>query len=157
MAPGPARGDSTVSPTIRNFQRARAREQRGEQVLSDAITRFSGSMVFVGVHLVWFTAWIVWNEVTRGSFDPFPFGLLTLVVSLEAIFLSTFVMISQNRQAARSDESARQDFETNVYSEALSELIGERLGISEQQVRDRYHQLMAEARLGVSHAEGPGT
>src|ERR1700750_2523491 len=84
---------------------------------ADQITAFSGSMHFVYLHIAWFTIWIVINE-TRWRFDPYPFGLLTLIVSLEAIFLSTFVMISQNRESARSDLRGRQEFETNALSEA---------------------------------------
>jgi uncharacterized membrane protein len=68
--------------------------------LADAITAFSGSMRFVALHVIWFGAWILLNlSVLR--FDPFPFGLLTMLVSLEAIFLSTFVLISQNRYEER--------------------------------------------------------
>ncbi|MEK9176335.1 MAG: DUF1003 domain-containing protein [Patescibacteria group bacterium] len=65
------------------------------------ITRFSGSMYFVYFHVVWFGAWIVLNHpfFKIKAFDPFPYGLLTMIVSLEAIFLSTFIMINQNRQA----------------------------------------------------------
>jgi uncharacterized membrane protein len=59
--------------------------------VADAITRFAGSMVFVVVHVVWFALWIALRV------ESFPFGLLTMIVSLEAIFLSTFVLISQNR------------------------------------------------------------
>src|SRR5262252_983068 len=62
---------------------------------ADAITGFVGSWAFVGIHASWFVLWIVLR------IEPFPFGLLTLLVSLEAIFLSTFVMMSQNRSAAR--------------------------------------------------------
>ncbi len=62
---------------------------------ADTITTFVGSWTFVAIHAVWFILWIV------ARFEPFPFGLLTLLVSLEAIFLSTFVMMSQNRQAAK--------------------------------------------------------
>jgi uncharacterized membrane protein len=62
---------------------------------SDAITGFVGSWRFVAIHAVWFILWIV------SRIEPFPFGLLTLLVSLEAIFLSTFVMMSQNRQAEK--------------------------------------------------------
>jgi uncharacterized membrane protein len=62
---------------------------------ADAITGFVGSWLFVGIHAVWFLLWIALR------IEPFPFGLLTLLVSLEAIFLSTFVMMSQNRSAAR--------------------------------------------------------
>ena len=67
--------------------------------LADAITAFSGSMRFVALHVVWFGAWILLNLLL--PFDPFPFGLLTMLVSLEAIFLSTFVLISQNRHDQR--------------------------------------------------------
>ncbi len=62
---------------------------------SDLITTFVGSWLFVGIHAVWFIAWIVFR------IEPFPYGLLTLLVSLEAIFLSTFVMMSQNRASER--------------------------------------------------------
>ena len=67
--------------------------------IADAITAFSGSMRFVALHVVWFGAWILLNLLI--PFDPFPFGLLTMLVSLEAIFLSTFVLISQNRHDQR--------------------------------------------------------
>jgi uncharacterized membrane protein len=69
---------------------------------------------FVYLHLVWFVIWIADNIGVFGSgrrFDEFPFGLLTMIVSLEAIFLSTFVMVSQNRQAKRSEMRAQIDFE----------------------------------------------
>lgn len=62
---------------------------------ADIITTFVGSWLFVGIHALWFIAWIAFHP------EPFPFGLLTLLVSLEAIFLSTFVMMSQNRQAEK--------------------------------------------------------
>ena len=68
--------------------------------LADSITAFSGSMRFVALHVIWFGAWILLNLAVV-HFDPFPFGLLTMVVSLEAIFLSTFVLISQNRYEER--------------------------------------------------------
>lgn len=65
--------------------------------IADAITAFAGSMAFVYIHIVWFVAWVA----TAPFGDKFPFGLLTMMVSLEAIFLSTFVMISQNRADER--------------------------------------------------------
>ena len=68
------------------------------------------------------------------KFDEFPFGLLTMVVSLEAIFLSTFVMVSQNRQAARSDIRSDLDFENNLRSEIWSVHIGQALGIDAEHV-----------------------
>ena len=95
-----------------------------DRVAAD-ITDFAGSMRFVYLHTVWFALWIIVNSgllVAVGlgltPFDPFPFGLLTLTVSLEAIFLSTFVMIAQNRQADIADRRAKADYEVNVRAEA---------------------------------------
>jgi hypothetical protein len=101
---------------LRQERRAviRRRTRLGDRI-SDGITDFAGSLTFVNLHVIWFTLWIVAN-VTFWRFDPFPFGLLTLIVSLEAIFLSTFVLISQNRESARSERRSEIDFETNVLS-----------------------------------------
>ncbi len=68
------------------------REQSLQNRIADAITTFAGSMRFVYLHVLWFAGWIALG------IERYPFGLLTMIVSLEAIFLSTFVMISQNRQ-----------------------------------------------------------
>jgi uncharacterized membrane protein len=82
------------------------REQSVQDRLANSMTSFSGSMVFFYAHILWFFLWIMINTGHLGlpAFDPFPYGLLTMVVSLEAIFLSTFVLISQNligKEAAR--------------------------------------------------------
>lgn len=73
-----------------------------EGSLADWVTGFSGSIYFVYFHIIWFSLWIVVNqgllEPFIPAFDPFPYGLLTMLVSLEAIFLSTFILIAQNRQ-----------------------------------------------------------
>lgn len=119
--------------------------QRREARVADQITLFSGSMLFVYLHVAWFTIWIVLN-VTRWRFDPYPFGLLTLVVSLEAIFLSTFVLLSQNREAARQDLRSEIDFETNVLSEIWLEAMAERLGIDVDLVHARARDRVAEAK-----------
>ncbi len=90
--------------------------------IADAITDFTGSMAFVYMHVVWFGFWILLNiglvhvpHVTE--FDPFPFGLLTMIVSLEAIFLSTFVLISQNRLAQAAEKRAELDLQVNLLAE----------------------------------------
>jgi uncharacterized membrane protein len=88
---------------------------------------------------------IVYNVGAQHPFDRFPFGLLTLIVSLEAIFLSTFVLISQNEGAKRDDERERNDHLTDLWSEAWSELIGEKLGIDPADVRKRYERRMKES------------
>src|SRR5256714_2822564 len=113
--------------------------QRTQDRVADAITTFAGSLNFVYIHSVWFGIWILLNVGLLGAaleFDKFPFGLLTMIVSLEAIFLSTFVMVSQNRQAARADIRAQLDFETNLRSEIWSVHIGEKLGVNPQQFED---------------------
>ena len=74
--------------------------------IADKITAFSGSMAFVYLHIVWFGCWIGFGV------EKYPFGLLTMIVSLEAIFLSTFVMISQNRADARRQVIADQQWKT---------------------------------------------
>jgi uncharacterized membrane protein len=78
-----------VNPAL--LQHAKERRQNLENRVADQITRFAGSMRFVYIHVLWFASWIGFRV------EPYPFGLLTMIVSLEAIFLSTFVMISQNR------------------------------------------------------------
>jgi len=76
-----------------------------EGKMAEKITALSGSMPFIYFHVVWFGSWIAINHGFAvpyiSPFDPFPYGLLTMIVSLEAIFLSTFIMVAQNRQALR--------------------------------------------------------
>lgn len=101
-----------------------------EDKIADKITQFVGSMKFVYVHSSWFALWIIINLGIFGiglTFDTYPFGLLTLIVSLEAIFLSTFVMISQNRQAKASEIRSQLDYETDVKAEKEIEIIMETL------------------------------
>jgi CRP/FNR family cyclic AMP-dependent transcriptional regulator len=93
--------------------------------IADWISDFSGSLPFLFIHLVIFFIWIVLNagplkNLSIGNFDPFPFGLLTMVVSLEAIILSVFVLLSQNRQVAR--ERFRNDIEYEVNLKAELEI-----------------------------------
>ena len=91
------------------YLRLKAAHERGLQDrIADIFTTFSGRMIFVYVHIVWFGAWILLNTGRVGlhPFDPFPYGLLTMIVSLEAIFLSTFVLISQNRLSEETEHRA---------------------------------------------------
>ena len=113
--------------------------KRAQDHAADKVTGFAGSLKFVYLHSVWFALWILCGIGLFGEalkFDPFPFGLLTMVVSLEAIFLSTFVMVSQNRQAARSDVRRDLDFEANLRSEIWSIHIGQALGIDAEHVEE---------------------
>ena len=87
--------------------------------ISDWLAWFSGSMPFLISHSVWFITWISLNTLILGdrAFDPFPFGLLTMIVSLEAIFLACFVLISQNRQAQKDKVRADIEYEVNIKAE----------------------------------------
>ena len=106
--------------------------------IADAITKFCGSMSFVVFHVVWFGIWIAGNTALPPDrrWDPFPFALLTLVVSLEAIFLSTFILISQKREVLQSERRAELDLQVNLLSEQentkmleLLKKIGEKVGV----------------------------
>lgn len=89
------------------------------QRIADWIAWFSGSMYFLALNFVWFAVWISVNTLSLGlpAFDPFPFGLLTMIVSLEAIFLSIFVLISQNRQAEKDRVRSDVEYEVNIKAE----------------------------------------
>jgi uncharacterized membrane protein len=91
-----------VSPALLKYEQRRASNVQSR--IADAVTAFAGSMAFVYVHIVWFAFWVTI------PFEKYPFGLLTMIVSLEAIFLSTFVMISQNRADARRQVFADQQY-----------------------------------------------
>jgi uncharacterized membrane protein len=121
---------------------------------AEKITSFAGSLTFVYIHAAWFGVWIALNVGLAGidrEFDKFPFGLLTMIVSLEAIFLSTFVMVTQNRQAARSDVRSQLDFETNLRSEVWAVHIGAALGIDVEHVERVVQEAIDGAR---DHLEG---
>jgi uncharacterized membrane protein len=119
------------------------------QKAADWIAEFSGSIAFLAIHLVLFFTWIIMN-VGKGvpgvpMFDPFPFGLLTMAVSLEAIILSVFVLLSQNRQVAK--ERIRSDIEYNVNLKAELEIA---------HLHEKMDRLTAEvlARLGKLETQG---
>lgn len=89
------------------------------QRIADWIAWFSGSMPFLMVNGGWFIIWIIINTLPVGlpAFDPYPFGLLTMIVSLEAIFLACFVLISQNRQAEKDHVRSDIEYEVNIKAE----------------------------------------
>jgi uncharacterized membrane protein len=93
-----------VNPAL--LKHAQARAQNAQNRVADRITTFAGSMLFVYLHMLWFGLWIGLGV------EKYPFGLLTMIVSLEAIFLSTFVMISQNRADAKRQVIADQQWRT---------------------------------------------
>jgi uncharacterized membrane protein len=119
--------------------------------LSDSITRFAGSSVFIILHIIWFTVWIILNlgrVPIIHPFDPYPFTFLTMVVSLEAIFLSIFVLISQNRMARQADRRAHLDLQINLLAEQentmmlrMLERLCEKQGIKTESLKEEIRSL----------------
>ena len=147
-------------PGDRRGRRRRRRERtilasvkRAQDRAADRITDFAGSLNFVYIHSAWFGVWILLNIGLLGgalTFDKFPFGLLTMIVSLEAIFLSTFVMVSQNRQAARADIRSELDFETNLRAEIWAVHIGQALGVDIHHVEEVVKEAIAGSKAQLS-------
>ena len=100
-------------PALHQYEEKRRRNLQAQ--IADRVTQFAGSMPFVYVHAVWFALWIVL------AVEPFPYGLLTMIVSLEAIFLSTFVMISQNRADEKRKVLADHQWELVQHEEQQNE------------------------------------
>jgi len=158
------RADGVEDGRLRSPEHYHAKDERrlvqslldAQDLVADKVTSFAGSLNFVYIHTIWFGIWILLNIGLLGKadeFDKFPFGLLTMIVSLEAIFLSTFVMVSQNRQAERSDVRSQLDFETNLRSEIWAVHIGAALGIDVDHVERVCEEALTGAR---GQLEGSG-
>ena len=135
-------------PTITHpalLELAKKRQASFEDRVADRITAFSGSMRFVWLHAIWFALWIGLGV------ESYPYGLLTMIVSLEAIFLSTFVLISQNRADAKRQVVANQQWDTvqdeDRQNEELLQLSHEILELTRQLHADR----SAEANGSRAH------
>ena len=100
----PMKPPEPINPAL--LQHAEKRASYTQNRIADKITTFAGSMAFVYIHIIWFGCWIGFGV------ESYPFGLLTMIVSLEAIFLSTFVMISQNRAEAKRNVVADEQWRT---------------------------------------------
>lgn len=116
--------------------------------IADGIAWFSGSMPFLMINGGWFIIWIVINTFAIGivAFDPYPFGLLTMIVSLEAIFLSCFVLISQNRQAEKDHVRSDIEYEVNIKAELEIAHLHEKTDRIYENMMARFEKL--EKRLG---------
>lgn len=106
----------TIEEVIELERQDEASTGRSER-LARLVTNSSGSMPYVWLHFTWFGLWLLVNGALGLTFDEYPFGLLTTIVSLEAIFLSIFVLISQNRQALLADKRARVNTQVNLIAE----------------------------------------
>jgi uncharacterized membrane protein len=150
-APGeePGDGDRTIEDNLRAVAQIEQEALRARSIgerIGDGAARIIGSMPFVVFHFVWFALWIGLNlDLVPGvrAFDPFPFGLLTLVVSLEAIFLSLFLLISQNRMTRQAEKRSHLDLQINLLAEEettkilrILEKIAERVGVPPEERPD---------------------
>lgn len=109
--------ERNVQAILQLEEAARANRSNADRI-ADPIAQFCGSMTFVWVHVIWFAGWILANSLPGfRPFDPFPFTFLTLVVSLEAIFLSTFILISQNHETRLSERRNQLDLQVNLLTE----------------------------------------
>lgn len=131
--------------TMIYLRRKAARERRLHDRIADLFTSFAGRMVFVYVHVVWFGVWMLINTGHLGvrPFDPFPYGFLTMIVSLEAIFLSTFVLISQNQLSEESEHRADLDLHIGLLTEheltrvlQMLDAIQDKLGIEDHELSE---------------------
>ena len=130
---------------LMNSRRAEERHKGAQERISDAITRFTGSLRFVYIHAVLFGAWIVWNLGWIPGlpvFDP-SFVVLAMTASVEAIFLSTFVLISQNRMQAQAEKRAELDLQISLLAEhevtqlmTLLDAVARRLGVEHGDERE---------------------
>lgn len=113
------------------------------QRIADVIADFSGSMPFLFINLTVFVIWIITNIVDSQIFrDPYPFQFLTMAVSLEAIFLSIFVLISQNRQAAKDRIKADLDYQVDVKSEMEMSILAVKIHDIEQKLHHIHSDLL---------------
>ncbi len=140
---------------IRQLEEAAKRERTNSDLVAEAIANFCGSMTFVWVHVLWFGGWVVLNAIPGiRHIDPFPFTFLTLVVSLEAIFLSTFILISQNHDAKISERRNHLDLQINLLSEQENTRMLEMLrAIAEKVGCEMSHDPEVESLTEETHPE----
>ncbi len=130
--------------------------------VADWISDFSGSLPFLFIHIVIFFVWIILNSgpLSRteiGGFDPFPYGLLTMVVSLEAIILSVFVLLSQNRQVARERVRNDIEYEVNLKAELEVAELHQKVDVLREDLLSRLETIQRGGRgPGNSHGHGHG-
>jgi len=130
------------APELKNIEAILALERqtlgnrRGIDRISDAISSVASRPIFILVHLGWFATWIAFNLGVSRPFDPFPFSLLTLIVAMEAIVLTGFVLMAQSRMTQQADRRAHLDLQINLLGEQeltailrLQCLMAQQLGI----------------------------
>ena len=115
--------------TIARIEQEAIEQRSASEKVSEAFTRFMGSMTFVVIHLAGLAVWFSWNLGAFGlePFDPFPFGILTLIVSTEGVILAIFVLISQNRMSRLANQRAHLNLQISLLAEQETTKILQRL------------------------------
>jgi uncharacterized membrane protein len=143
--------ERNVQTIVRLEQAAKAERAKSDQI-ADVIANFCGSMPFVWAHLIWFAAWIIINTMPGiAHFDSFPFNFLTLIVSLEAIFLSTFILISQNHETRLSERRNQLDLQINLLTEQENTKMLTLLGRIAEKVGVKIDDDPKPTGVGASH------
>ena len=135
-------------PTLKNIQAIVELEKKETskihalKKIASSIAQFSGTVAFILVHIILFSSWMIFNSLFL-KFDPYPFTFLTMAVSLESIFLSTFVMISQNALTVQTERRHKLDLQINLLAEqentALLRIIGKiarHLGLDAESLKE---------------------
>ena len=159
---------------IVDLERQTLDNQTWQDRLSERITRFAGSLSFVAAHAIAFVCWASWNALAPPDlrFDPYPFGLLTFIVSMEGVLIATFVLIAQNRMSRQSDHRDHLDLQVDLLAEQemtvvlrLLRRISDHLGIESddtdlertQQLTERtnVYELMESIKRELPENESP--
>jgi uncharacterized membrane protein len=151
----PRRGATTPTSTELNnihaivqLERETLEDRSALDRLTDKVSNLASSGRFILIHLIWFALWIGLNSTRRAQFDPFPYSLLTLVVSLEAIMLTACVLMAQKRLTQQANKRAHLDLQVNLLAEQeltailrMLSLLGEHAGIDMAKCEPRVDQL----------------
>lgn len=159
----PRRSVATADPTeynvkaIAELEKEALHERSTTERISDVITGFAGSITCLIIHIVIFATWAVVNlDLVPGirPFDPFPFGILTLVVSSEGVFLAIFILISQNRMTRLSDRRAHLDLQISMLAEQemtlmlrLQQRLCEHFGLEVEEAKEEAQRLMQKTNV----------
>jgi uncharacterized membrane protein len=157
----PPSAQANINTVVKIEEEAQLQRTMADRV-SDMIANFVGSIPFVLLHLVWFGFWVTINVGLisgKWRFDPYPFALLCMLVSLEGVLLSTFVLIKQNRMSQRADQRAHLGLQINLLSEKeltkmlqLQQLICARLEIVEASQDEEVAELSSVTAAGnIAH------
>lgn len=144
--------------TISRLEQEAIEQRSTSEKISEAFTRFMGSLTFVALHLVGMAIWFSWNLGAFGlePFDPFPFGIFTLIVSTEGVILAIFVLISQNRMSRLSNQRAHLNLQISLLAEQETtkllqrlKMIADHAGIHETERDEEIERLSQSTHLEV--------